>query len=94
MVAFLSNKYEESDRALDELNTIIGNSSLLNGRLIEDISVTSSADVVLQHGLDKLPVGYIVVKKSTHCDIYSSNSTTLTLTIRASATSIISIWVF
>lgn len=94
MVAFLSNKYEESDRALDELNTIIGNSSLLNGRLIEDISVTSSADVVLQHGLDKLPVGYIVVKKSAHCDIYSSNSTTLTLTIRASATSIISIWVF
>ena len=73
---------------------LIGN-PILDGNLLEDLAVTTTA-TDFSHGLGRKPLGYILVKASAGVTLFDTESTTpnVTLKLTASASSTISIWVF
>lgn len=68
---------------------------LLDGNLIEDVAVSTTA-VEVNHGLGREPVGYITVKADANVTIYDTTSTTpkVTLKLTASATATVSLYIF
>lgn len=66
---------------------------ILNGRLIEDVEVTTSTATV-NHGLNRELKGWIVVKKNADRRVWQTDITSTTLTLDASATVTVSLWVF
>ena len=68
---------------------------LLDGVLLEDIDVTTTA-TAFSHGLGREPRGYIIVKANASVTIYVTTSTTpkTTLKLTGSGTATISLWVF
>lgn len=66
---------------------------ILNGRLIEDVEVTTS-QVTVNHGLNRELKGWIVVKKNADRRVWQTDITATTLTLDASATVTVSLWVF
>ena len=93
-MTYISQEYTETERVLADLLRSYYNNPLNNARLLENISVSSSADTVVNHGLDRVPVGYIIVKKTAAVDVYHTSLSTLTLAVRGSATATISLLVF
>lgn len=75
----------------------ITNKAILNGVLIEDVSLTTSASNVA-HGLGRPVIGYIVIKKSANAVVYDNESTNTKkdqfIILRASANVTVSLWVF
>ncbi len=65
----------------------------LSGRLIEDIAVTTSTKKV-NHGLKRIPKGYIIVAQDADARIWETARTDTTITFDSSATVTISIWIF
>ena len=94
MLNYLSTEINDKNSTMQDILSTLQNNVLFNGRLIKDIAVLSTADKTFDHGLGRVPNGYLVVKKSANCDLVFKSSTTLTLTLRSSANSTISIWVF
>lgn len=76
----------------------IKNISILDGVLLEDVSVPTGSDVVIPHKLNRKLVGYIVVRNSAEATIWDKQSdNTLpgkTLILKSSADTTISMWVF
>ncbi len=93
-MTFISHEFSESERALAELIRKDSLNILSSTRLIDNISISSSSDTVVNHGLSREPIGYIIVKKSAICDIYHKSLSNLTMVIRGSTTATISILVF
>lgn len=94
MINFASNELDDKTLALQDVISTITNNVLLNGRLVKDIAVLSTADTVIDHGLGRIPNGYIIVKKLANCDLVFKSSNTLTITLRASASTTLNLWVF
>ena len=69
--------------------------SILDGRILENVAVSTTATEIA-HGLGRKPLGYIIVKSNAHVTIYDTTSTTPTVTIKltASATATINLWIF
>lgn len=70
--------------------------SILDGRLIEDIEVTTS-QVVVNHGLGRELRGWILVDKNANARVWRVNSTTnptRELHLDSGATVTVSLWVF
>lgn len=64
------------------------------GILIKDVAITTS-DTTINHGLKKVPVGYLVVKKNANAQIWdTANFNQNNITLRASATVTANVWVF
>ena len=93
-MSFISNEFEQTDGALADLLRRTALDPLNNARLLENISVSSSSDTNINHGLDRVPKGYIVVKKLAACDVYHTSLSTLTMSIRSTVSTTISILVF
>jgi hypothetical protein len=94
MLNYFSTEINDKNSTMQDILYTLQNNVLFNGRLIKDISVISTADKTFDHGLGRIPNGYLIVKKTVNCDLIFKSSTTLTLTLRSSANSTISIWVF
>lgn len=71
---------------------------VLDGRLIENIAITTGTEKTINHGLGRAIRGWIVTRTSAGATVWDSqsNNTTprATLVLNASANVTISIWVF
>jgi hypothetical protein len=75
-------------------NTLV-NKELLDGRLIEDVAL-STTEVKVEHKLGRAVKGWIIVDKNAQQDIWKS-ATTLEkrfLSLTAAGTVTVSLWVF
>ena len=89
---------ESLNRIQNQLRTFslaLADIPILNGRLISDVAIGTSATEV-EHGLEREPAGWIVVDIDTAATIYSTPSSLPKrfLTLTASSASTISLWVF
>lgn len=68
---------------------------LLDGVLLNDVALTASATRV-EHKLRRKPLGWIVVNKSANADVWQSANdlSTAFLTLQASGTVTVSLWIF
>jgi hypothetical protein len=67
--------------------------SILNGILLENVVLTSGSNEI-EHKLDRVPKGWVVVDQNASATFYSSSKTNRVLTLVASANATVSIWVF
>lgn len=69
---------------------------IIDGFLIEDVTITGGTAYTLNHGLGFPPRGWIVCKKNAESDVWETVSTTpnSTLILNATSTVTISLWVF
>ena len=88
---------DESDRTLQtNVESAIGSAirnPLLNGRLISDVQLVSG-DTKLEHKLARAPKGYLIVKRSNASTIFDASSDDLFLTLTASGSVTVSLWIF
>jgi hypothetical protein len=68
-------------------------SPLLDGRLIRDTALSSGANKI-EHKLNRVPIGYILVDIDNNSTVYRTAKDKLYLTLTASAAVTVSIWVF
>lgn len=72
-------------------------SPLLDGRLIEDLSLTTSSTRI-EHKLGRVPRGYLIVKRNANAQVYdtlsSEGSPELFLPLTASGNVTVSLWIF
>lgn len=66
---------------------------ILDGEVIEDIEITSSG-VTVAHALQRVPIGWIPVRVSADVRLWDTGVDETSLTLDASGTATISIWVF
>ena len=94
----ISTKSGELDRTQSNIKLFsdnIVNIPILNGRLIEDV-VLSSSETNINHKLGRAYRGWIIVNKNAQQDVWVS-STTLNerfLNLTAAGTVTVSLWVF
>lgn len=65
----------------------------LDGRLVEDISITTDT-VTVSHNLKRTPKGWFVVTKNANADIWEVSKNSAQIVFDASATVTASIWIF
>lgn len=69
------------------------NIPILDGKLIENVSISTSGAVV-SHTLGRVPRGWFVVNINAAVDILQISANDRTLTLDANGSAIISLWVF
>lgn len=81
------------DAAFKKLQSL---ASILDGRLLENVVVTTTATEV-PHGLGREPRGWLVVRSSVALSVYEAAPSaypTLNLRLTATGTDVVSLWVF
>lgn len=84
------------DQRVGDLLNLIRGISFLDGTLLEAVSLTTAVELV-QHGLGRKPLGYLVLSQNASASIYEADKqlrTNSTFSIQASATVTADIWVF
>lgn len=94
MLNYITTGLTDKDSTIQDIVNTLQSNPLLNGRLIKDITVVSTSDKVIDHGLSKIPNGYIIVSKTAHCDLRLVSSDVLTITLRSSDNATLNLWVF
>ena len=83
---------------LEETFKPLTDSSIVDGRLIENVSLASGSTVKVAHKLGRSIVGYIVVGKNAAQHVYDENLNKLDLDtflhLTASGTVTVNVWVF
>ena len=96
-------KIKAEDRVLNQVQDSVAqalkpllNMAIADGRLIENIEITSGTASIVEHKLDRTIRGWIVVRKNANSNIWESTSSIpdKTLILNASATVTVSLWVF
>lgn len=71
--------------------------SILNGKLVQGLDL-SSGDNVVDHGLDRSPQGYFIVRSDAHITIYDKQEIdefpNRQITLNASAAARVDIWIY
>lgn len=67
---------------------------VLGGNQLDDIIITVGVPKVINHLLGRMPQGWILVDNVQNANIWRTAQTTTTITLSASATTTISMWVF
>lgn len=86
----------QSARAQDnneQFNNQFKNIPFLSGRMIENITVTTSTTIV-DHKLGRSPLGYIITSQNADARIWITGWNTLNITFDSSSTVKINVWVF
>ena len=83
---------------LEETLRPVTSSSVIDGNLIEDISLASGTTSKIAHKLDRRPIGWIIVGKDAAQHVYDVNSGKTDLDtyihLTAGGTVTVNIWVF
>lgn len=66
---------------------------IADGVMIEDVILTAGSTSI-SHGLQRVPKGYVLTDQRANAVIYRTASTSTTLTLLASATVTVNLWVF
>ena len=79
------------------LNAVL-NKEILDGILIQNVSILTGVTNVINHKLDRIPLGYLIIRKRADSRIWdlqdANNNKTKTLSLVCSADVTIDIWVF
>ena len=68
---------------------------ILNGNMIEGISLTATTPLVVNHLLQRMPHGWFLTDNNADAVVWRSAAfTNLTITLESSANTTVSIWVF
>jgi hypothetical protein len=94
----ISTENDELDRVQDNVSLFtqpLVDNPLLDGRLLEDVILTTS-EVLVEHKLGRKPRGWYIVKKNAAQDIHESGTTLQErfLSLTAAGTVTVSLWVF
>ena len=88
----------EMQYRLEETLRPVTSSSIVNGRLIEDVSLASGTTSKIAHKLGRSIIGWIVVGKNAAQHVYDENSGKSDLStylhLTASGTVTVNVWVF
>ena len=87
------NLFEQETRAIFKDVSV---NELLNGRLLENIAIATTATKV-SHGLKRVPRGWLVVDRTADARVFRDSTgteRTTFLTLKASAACTVSLWVF
>jgi hypothetical protein len=79
---------------LAEYTLPLTKNELLDGTLIESITLVAATPLVINHKLNRNPRGWLVVDNVAACTVHRTAWTTTTITLEASANTTVSIWVF
>lgn len=83
------NRIQEN--ALEKFNAY-DSVPFINGNLLEiDVSTTATD---FNHGLNRTPIGFLVIDKNANADIWKTGATRTTIQLDASASASIKVWVF
>ena len=83
-------------RAVEEILArvnLIGTGPLNNGSLVTDVDLSTSS-LKVPHKLGRKPTGYLITKRSANAIVYGDTLSDRFLTLTASATVTVDIWVF
>ena len=81
-------------RWASQLNPIIAN-PLINGQQIDNIILTANTPLKINHNLQQLPNGWLIVDKTSFADVKRTQPfSTSTITLESSANTQISIWIY
>lgn len=82
--------------ALSKIFNSLETKSIIDGRLINDVFITSGTPKEIDHGLQRPIIGWIIVGKNANAVVWSSISDipNRTLIFNASANVTVSLWVF
>ena len=88
-------------RVQDEVEQILNplaKLEILDGHLLRDISITAGTPLVVNHGLARPVIGWVVVRKNANADIWDSQDTNRivgrTLVLNSDANVQLSLYVF
>ncbi len=85
------------DRAQDETRELfrtVFESAIIDGRLLEDVTLTTGQDNVVGHKLDRTPVGILLAMSSAEATIWHTSKSNKVIVVRTSATVTVNLWVF
>lgn len=97
---FVSDNSEitEVQRNVAEVLEPIIQANLLDGLLIEDVELTSGQDNVVPHLLNRVPQGWIIVRKNADSRVWENVSgnrlKNANLLLQCSSSVTVSLWVF
>lgn len=76
------------------INPVLSN-VLIQGQQIDSIVLAANKPKAINHGLQQLPQGWFLVDNIANAVVWRTSAfTTTTLTLEASANTVISIWVY
>lgn len=83
---------------IQEITDFIERSSLIDGKLVSDVELTTGQDNDVAHALGRKPQGYIVVNRNADSVVFTSSTLNRnpknSLILNCSANVTISLWVF
>lgn len=89
-----ARRFQESVRlSFEKLSGV----PFLDGTLIEDVTITTGTPKVVNHGLGREPVGFLVLDRDANAIVWQSTTTVNyanRMTLNSSANVTISLWVF
>lgn len=86
------NKWRDRIR---DVGTVLDEIPILNGALVEGISLTGSADNVISHKLGRVPRGWIVTRAQTAVPLlYETARSDKAITLFAASSGTADIWFF
>jgi hypothetical protein len=80
------------DNIINAINPILRN-VLLDGVMAEGFDITTTGTSI-PHGLNRKPLGYIVIAKDAPSDVYQTAMDSKFITLQATADVTISLWIF
>lgn len=81
---------------IEEFSRPITNSEVIDGVLLEDISLVSASTTSVPHKLGRNIQGWIVVRNDTNCAVWETTASTDNefIALNTSADTTVSLWVF
>jgi hypothetical protein len=83
---------------IDSAVAPIQNISILNGVLLKSISLLSSQDNLVEHKLNREPIGFIVVRKRSQSTVWDDNDNNNMknkfLLLKCSSDVVVDLWIF
>lgn len=82
--------------ALDQVRREVNTQPFSSGLWIRGITIAGASTTTVQHGLGRIPSGYIITKSLGTGNVFQSSSTTTSITFAnpAAGTATIDVWVF
>jgi hypothetical protein len=95
-------KDDELRRVQDEIASAVSqvnNVPQLGGVILTGVAIAgASADTTLEHGLNRVPNGFVILSKNATADVWTSGTVNprpqLTLIVKSSAAITATIWIF
>lgn len=87
--------WEISNQLWSQILSPVINNPITQGQLMSGIALVSGTPKTLNHSLGRMMKGWFVVDNTTNSNVWRTQAlNTQTLTLQASASTTISIWVF